>query len=81
MTKKDLYYPQNREGKTMEIRDFFPVWEEFSPVQQEKLTGSGLTAHADADGRADTGQKSGQCRAQNCERHTENIDIHIIVPP
>ena len=27
----------------MEIRDFFPVWEEFSPVQQEKLTGSAIS--------------------------------------
>ena len=27
----------------MEIRDYFPIWEEFSPVQQEKLTGSAIS--------------------------------------
>ena len=27
----------------MEIRDFFPIWEEFSPVQQEKITGSAIS--------------------------------------
>ena len=27
----------------MEIRDYFPIWEEFSPVQQEILTGSAIS--------------------------------------
>lgn len=27
----------------MEIRDYFPIWEEFSPVQQEKLTSSAIS--------------------------------------
>lgn len=27
----------------MEIREFFPIWEQFSPAQQEKLTGSAIS--------------------------------------
>ena len=27
----------------MEIRAFFPIWEQFSPAQQEKLSGSAVS--------------------------------------
>lgn len=69
----------------MEIRDYFPIWEEFSPVQQEKLTGSAISRRVSKgtvlhNGSMDcTGLllvKSGQLRAYILSEEGREITLY-----
>lgn len=69
----------------MEIRAFFPIWEQFSPAQQEKLSGSAVSRRVSKgtvlhDGSMDcTGLllvKSGQLRAYILSEEGREITLY-----